>query len=750
MESVKKDIILETSVSRVPGLIPTTEMGFYQYKNDKWVKLESFDGNDFLSVLSACDFNDKTKVYFCYGLGGQNGSNGNWGKLPLDIDLNYIPETDEFSIIKNFNLPFIHDEVNGKLHTILRYRTMMDIYYRLYNIYKSNLYYKLCYKQGEKKWILLKTYDFINTHALYNSLPSKNDFNIGDIIGVNNNVDYINNKFGTNRDDIIFFNFVEKSIGKLYINNNVINGRLVPDYLYFSEIKEWYDWLNNNSNSKDCCIKEKYKELGGDMMKEYLSDKTELINDTVEYFKNIVCIKKLHNIKNLYPYININIYISSNIDDMGEYSLYSKEWISGNRYYVGDTVIYVSDDDPNGSSYILDKGDNYELVIMDDDFYTQSKQSDNYLIIELPNKELIINECNNEISDLGNKNFLRDGKKIIYYDQENHMCYIPLAYYCGYYDSNNNEIYFDDLIDGEIKTNHWIINSDESSLRSLKIDGYNDEWSSIEDKIESKIESKLSSLRRYKKSYDDDGNELPGIINYTIVNGVKAINPELDFIFSINEVHNLSETYDEYNGRYVYHGDIIESILYSKDGISFNSDKDGANFIKFIYYIGVKLNENIDNNGNKYWSISNEYEDGTKYDETYHINIAMTKNNVKIDGKEVNIKYDEIDFSTNTTIIYSNDLDYAPIKTIFSKAISYSNQLFSKNENNNTFNIVNSPIYKEEYKLGISTPIKKDVNVYIDRGINAAFERHLIFGEINTYQDMENYKNDYFNFSQNN
>ena len=766
MEILKKDIIIESSISRVPGLIPTIDMGFYTYKNNEWCRVDEYNGDDFIEVLSINDFNDINKTYFTYGLSGVNGCNGNWGKIPLDIDVTKIND-EKFNVIKNFNMPYVKEIIDGETHYILRHKTMMELYYKLYRIYNSTSYYKLCRKNGEIKWIAYNNSSNI-VCDIYNLLPLVDDFKIGDIIGVNENFDYVNNIFGSNRNDLVFTEFVEKSIGILYIDNS-IKGQLVPEYLYYSEVKEWYDWLVKNSNSEDCCVKDKYIELGGDEMKNYLSDKVSLINETVKYFKDIVCIKKLYNINNLYPYINIPIYISSNIDDMGEYSLYSKEWVNGNRYYVGDTVIYVSDDDPKGSSYILKRGDKYELIIMDDEFYNSLEKSNNYIIKEYANKDLIDEACNYEISEFGNKNFIIDNKKIIFIDQQSNICYMPLAYYCGFYDDKNREIYFDDVINGEIVLNHWEINSNEESIKSLNSDGYNENWPKVyvynedlkewswispDNKVKSKIESKLNSLKRYKKSYDDDGNELPGVINYIIKDGVKEIDNNLEFIFLANEVHNLSESYDDVNDIYYYHGDIIDSIQYSADGIEFNSTKDNANYIKFIYYIGVQLFEKQDNEGNKYWSIhdvnDDEYYDGTKYEEIYNISIGVEKEGVKIDDKEYTIYYDEIDFNTKYCIIYSEELDFAPIKTIFSNAISDSNQLFSENIINNTFNIINSPIHKEEYKFGIATPIKKDVNVYIDRGVNAAFERHLILGEINTYQDMENYRNDYFNFAQNN
>jgi hypothetical protein len=54
------------------------------------------------------------------------------------------------------------------------------------------------------------------------------------------------------------------------------------------------------------------------------------------------------------------------------------------------------------------------------------------------------------------------------------------------------------------------------------------------------------------------------------------------------------------------------------------------------------------------------------------------------------------------------------------------------------------PIFKEEYLMGISSPENVDANIYIERGINAAFEKHLKLGEVKTLDDLLQYGNGYY------
>ena len=55
-----------------------------------------------------------------------------------------------------------------------------------------------------------------------------------------------------------------------------------------------------------------------------------------------------------------------------------------------------------------------------------------------------------------------------------------------------------------------------------------------------------------------------------------------------------------------------------------------------------------------------------------------------------------------------------------------------------------APVFMEEYNLGIASMENVDSNIYIDRGINAAFEKHLKLGETMTLEALENYGNNYF------
>jgi len=60
-----------------------------------------------------------------------------------------------------------------------------------------------------------------------------------------------------------------------------------------------------------------------------------------------------------------------------------------------------------------------------------------------------------------------------------------------------------------------------------------------------------------------------------------------------------------------------------------------------------------------------------------------------------------------------------------------------------------APTFKREYMLGISSLENVDSNIYIKRGINAAFEQHLKLGEVTSMEALEQYSNGYFKIMNN-
>jgi hypothetical protein len=59
------------------------------------------------------------------------------------------------------------------------------------------------------------------------------------------------------------------------------------------------------------------------------------------------------------------------------------------------------------------------------------------------------------------------------------------------------------------------------------------------------------------------------------------------------------------------------------------------------------------------------------------------------------------------------------------------------------------PVFRQEYMMGSATKQNIDVDIYIDRGINAAYEKHLKLGEVTSMEALQQYTNGYFKMIEN-
>lgn len=84
------------------------------------------------------------------------------------------------------------------------------------------------------------------------------------------------------------------------------------------------------------------------------------------------------------------------------------------------------------------------------------------------------------------------------------------------------------------------------------------------------------------------------------------------------------------------------------------------------------------------------------------------------------------------------NIDYKGEKLIFSN-ISYTKKVDDDYQN---FQLIGN--FKDERTLGLQDINERGIDVYVDRGRYAAFENHNILSEVNTFNDLLNYRNDFF------
>ena len=185
--------------------------------------------------------------------------------------------------------------------------------------------------------------------------------------------------------------------------------------------------------------------------------------------------------------------------------------------------------------------------------------------------------------------------------------------------------------------------------------------------------------------------------------------------FSENVVFNQEAS--EYNGETIYTGDLISGISYID------------NYINFTYILGAIFSDS------GYTNCSG----GTIYKETYPY-ITNEEGQIDIDGfTDVSYWYNYVDFDGTKQQIINKDFNLTKEVNIADIVGMTTGDVWRKDGS-----VYNSPLIKEDYLMGITMNPVTDIDVEIDRGNAAAFERHFRLSECNTLQDLEENGNGFY------
>ena len=229
---------------------------------------------------------------------------------------------------------------------------------------------------------------------------------------------------------------------------------------------------------------------------------------------------------------------------------------------------------------------------------------------------------------------------------------------------------------------------------------------------------------------------------------------------SCQDKSSLSAITDAYNA---YSAMVNSSIVFDKNL-----------YCDIEYYMGATLKRESGSPFTLAYSAdvtTNNYNYGVKYNETVRFVKTPVFYGLKVEPDEIDImpteKFQAINLPHKYTIFtYKLEQDLTPIEndiygTIYEAPLArFTTEIntvdkdmtpnFSTYTDMDTYNGLNvSPVYKEEYKMGLSMMEKVDSDIYIDRGINAAFEKHLKLGEVTSIESMLQYGNGYFKIMDN-
>ena len=399
------------------------------------------------------------------------------------------------------------------------------------------------------------------------------------------------------------------------------------------------------------------------------------------------------------PYFNLPVYIDSIGKTIGDMVTDEQEWTPGKKYFIGDIVTY------NNTYYILEKGENlikyelngelYKIVSNEYDKHRSSKDSEMYYFIEDYGQEF------------NPYNFPTDKNKIIIsHSLINGSFSMFLIYYIGEYDNETEKMSFDNDL-----RKHWSLLTETGVIEK-------------ETNNNIVIPSKLNEFVSVRRSYDDDSKLLPyvlnndefipdgcktyipyilGYTNYTVKDGVICVDllNEVTFLINVDDVSGITKT--------------IDDTLYTNGRVFLNQDiTTEYKWIKFTYYIGCNIiNDKPD------------LSTGIKYTETRSINIY--NETIFYDGRNINVKGCTIGSSTFESSNYN----------IYDKPCAVAEY----NKSNKAFGL---HTFSDDRLFGNVLVENDNTNINVNRGNYTAIERHNILGEVNSMDDLKNYRNNFF------
>lgn len=314
----------------------------------------------------------------------------------------------------------------------------------------------------------------------------------------------------------------------------------------------------------------------------------------------------------------------------------------------------------------------------------------------------------------------------------------------------------DDLEVNEFLISEWKHSSPLFKIPTNEVDhGINKEEVITAYQIEGRTDSKLKDIQRtvtYVNEYDkpEKPRRDKDWLFYYRVGIVRNITANTDDAGNIVTIDGKTAGSSDKDNLLVY-GDVITEI----------TTDDTTKEITFIYVLGIQLTATYKGSIVKNGKTLHQWADftpnvdsktGIKYTETYHYFEGSDLDDLVKGRFGNNISFDEYingDFD-NALDIYKFEFDTSSAKSTYEQKIY--NKSFTSTVNmsdfilyrNNWNDFGNSGIIRLDYLTGITYAPAKEINVRIQRGSTSAFEQHIAFGEIKTFEDLENHSGDYF------
>lgn len=520
----------------------------------------------------------------------------------------------------------------------------------------------------------------------------------------------------------------EKFIGYLNIPQN-IEGDYVPEKIAYSDIPKWQKWFEIHS-SGSCCyekivgenepsqiVDKEWTAMGGDEMKDFLKGKETLLNEAISTIKGLSGHFLVPNME--FPLLFTNEYRDTGL------------WTE-----------YVDDDNPDGieikpktrkecgSDAAIPETEPLVakwIDTRDKGFLVESQ-------LQLVRSEIYHSDDNGVLPGL----FDEDGG---YY-----KCYYRNYYeYREYLNPSDNEkenAFHMDSVPASATTEfeHYIISvgnidEDMNYYKSQHIEQYYKDSISAPLECHDDYTAANNASCYFTATVTEEAipilrtliplKEHRGLIDQDFVNLLAKYKSPLKIPYIKDEVHNF---YEDENGD--CYGDYVTGIQKSDDQIT------------ITYNIGGKCNSNgTPNKGEN---------SGVILQDTYDYT-ANHSYNCSFEDYPTTINGEYIDFDKSAITATSDDLS---TKVVDEKGnVTYASKERKCNQAKllgfRSMDALNGLLPKVRFKQdiadGLNFPVESEVDIEINRGAASAFENYFKLAECNTFQDLENYQNNWFN-----
>ena len=490
-----------------------------------------------------------------------------------------------------------------------------------------------------------------------------------------------------------------------WICNNVIPTYTIPkqyqDYwqretLYYPDVIKWIGWFDARSEYSAYTTESSCKNITGDCCEcvEYVKRGGLTERNRMKDWYNTLQGKILTEFddKCYSSYTITPISIQSSIDDLGEMSIFCEEYKEGVDYRTVETesadthtIIHYENGNTHTGTSVMKDGKIYQLT-----------SGNGYVFDSAYMEKNFDDDGWNDLTAVSA--FSASGSTII----------------SGYTASKLKTLHVDSFLTDDIGN---------TILGIYDVSGKTNHQPQEGEILEPIYQvSAITNVNRYDDSDDmfigDVINEMK--VYFKPIDGEVKESGKTSVSGSVVEAIDIAE--GKKSGSTIYYDDVFCDVTYQIGNVySGDSVSGGVEYQETVQFVKEKVEYYL-KQSNKVESMG-ENEIPSNHSISYPIYIYRLKQNEE-----------EVRDNTYDTP-YSDSL--AEIR------------ILNENYNDESGTSENPPMFREEYKLGMSAPQNVSGDIYIDRGINSAFEKHIKISEVVSLEDMLQYGNGYFKIMDN-